>query len=69
MYVAYGTSSKSENQAFERAMKMLKYMDVKIKSMRLDKYYSSSSYVTKFDDTKVYVILKNGYCPNFRDLF
>ncbi len=56
MYVAYGTSLKSEKQAFDRAMKMLKYMDVEMKSVRLDKYYSSSSYVTKFGDAKVYII-------------
>ena len=58
MYVAYGTSLKSEKQAFDKAMNMLKCMDIEIKSVRLDKYYSSSSYVTQFGDSKVYVIPK-----------
>ena len=56
MYVAFGTSLKSEKQAFDRAMKMLKYSDVEIKSIRLDKYYSLPSYVDKFEDAKVYII-------------
>ncbi len=56
MYVAYGTSCKSEKQAFERAMKMLDHIDVEMKSVRLDKYYSFPSYVDKFRDTKVYII-------------
>jgi transposase len=56
MYVAFGTSLKSEKEAFDRAMDMLKNIDVTIKSVRLDKYYSLPSYVDKFGDAKVYVI-------------
>ncbi len=56
MYVASGMSLKSEKEAFDRAMEMIKKMDVKINSIRLDKYYSFSSYVDKFGDAKVYVI-------------
>ena len=56
MYVAYGMSLKSEKEAFDRAMEMLKNIDTKIESIRLDKYYSLPSYVDKFEDAKVYVI-------------
>lgn len=56
MYVAYGTSLNSEKQAFEKAMKMLESIDIQMKSMRLDRYYSLPSYVGRFGDAKVYVI-------------
>lgn len=56
MYVAYGTSMRSEKQAFERATKMLSEIDVEVKSMRLDKFYSLPFYVDKFSGAKVYVI-------------
>ena len=56
MYVAFGMSLKSEKEAFDRAMEMLKHIDVEIDSMRLDKYYSFPSYVDRFGKAKVYVI-------------
>ncbi len=56
MYVAFGMSLKSEKEAFDRAMKMQKHIDIEIESVRLDKYYSFPSYVDKFDEAKVYVI-------------
>ena len=56
MYVAFGMSLKSEKEAFDRAMEITKKIDVKINSIRLDKYYSFSSYVDKFGEAKVYVI-------------
>jgi transposase len=56
MYVAFGMSLKSEKEAFDRAMEMIQKIDVKIDSIRLDKYYSFSSYVDKFEDAKVYII-------------
>jgi transposase len=37
MYVCYGTSFKSEKEAFENGMEMLKGIDVVIDSIRLDK--------------------------------
>ena len=44
MYIAYGTSFKSEKEAFLSAIKMLKEMDteINIESLRLDKYYQQS---------------------------
>jgi transposase len=40
LYVAFGMSLKSEKEAFDKSMEMLKHIDVKIDSVRLDKYYS-----------------------------
>jgi len=55
--MAFGSSMKSEKE--DRAMMFLKTVDVKLKSVRLDKYYSESSYVSLFDkDTAVYIIPK-----------
>lgn len=56
MYVAFGMSLKSEKESFDKAMEMLKHIDVKIDSVRLDKYYSLPSYVDRFGKAKVYVI-------------
>lgn len=56
MYIAYGTSLKSEKEAFDKAVKMLESIDANMKSVRLDRYYSFPSYVDKFGDAKVYVI-------------
>jgi hypothetical protein len=42
-----------------RVINFIKTVDVKLKSVRLDRYYSESSYVSRFDkDTTVYVIPK-----------
>lgn len=56
MYICYGTSFRSEKEAFDKAMKMLEEIDIELKSIRLDKYYSFPSYVDRFEGTKVYVI-------------
>jgi transposase len=57
--MAFGSSIKSEKEAFDRAMVFLKTVDVKLKSVRLDRYYSESSYVSRFaSDTAVYIIPK-----------
>ena len=58
MYVCYGTSLKSEKDAFNKAMTMLKRLDVSIKSIRLDRYYSNPCDVKQFPDSKVYIIPK-----------
>ncbi len=51
---------KSEKDAFEKAIQLLKTADVELKSVRLDKYYSESAYMDYFDkETKVYVLPKN----------
>ena len=45
MYIAYGTSLKSEQEAFFEAVKMLKTVDIRIRSMRLDRYFSAEFYI------------------------
>jgi Transposase len=65
MYIAFGSSMKSEKEAFDNAINFIKTVDVKLKSVRLDKYYSESSYVSLFDkDTEVYVIPKKDAALN-----
>jgi transposase len=56
MYVAYGASFKSEKEAFNKAMEMCRDSGVNVESVRLDRYYSSPSYVDRFGDAKVYII-------------
>lgn len=56
MYVVYGTSFKSEKQAYDRAMKMLDEVGLTLKSVRLDRYYSFPSYVDRFGKAKVYIM-------------
>lgn len=45
MYVGFGTSFKSEKDAFEKALRVSKETGITIKSVRLDKYYSAEAYV------------------------
>lgn len=58
MYVCYGSSLKSEREAFDKAMQMLEEYNIKIDSIRLDKYYSNPCYVHLFKESKVYIIPK-----------
>jgi transposase len=65
MYVAWGSSMKSEKDAFEKAIQLLKTADVELKSVRLDRYYSKSAYMDYFDkETKIYVIPKKNSTLN-----
>lgn len=45
MYVCYGTSFKSEQEAFLSAIVMVKETGIRILSLRLDRYYSAQVYV------------------------
>jgi transposase len=45
MYVGYGTSFKSEKDAFEKALAVANKLEIKVNSLRLDKYYSAEAYV------------------------
>ncbi len=45
MYVGFGTSFRSEKEAYIIAVKMAKYSGIKIKSLRLDRYFSGQSTV------------------------
>lgn len=63
MYISYGTSFKSEKEAFLSAVKMLEEIraDINIKSLRLDRYYQQA-YVEyleeKLGKVKFYIIPK-----------
>lgn len=45
IYIAYGTSFHSEQEAYSEALRMAQEMDVNIKSIRLDRLYSMQKYV------------------------
>lgn len=45
MYICYGTSFRSEQEAFFRAIIMIKETNITIESLRLDRYYSAQFYV------------------------
>lgn len=64
MYICYGSSLKSEKGAYDRGMKMLSSIDVTLDSVRLDRYYSSPSYVDQFGKAKVFVIPKKNATLN-----
>ncbi len=61
MYIAYGSSLKSEKEAFLDAMGMLRNIDVNINSLRLDRYYQQA-YVKFLEEelgkVKFYIIPK-----------
>ena len=64
MYIAFGSSMKSERGAYDRAMKLLSSMGIELNSIRLDRYYSSPSYVDKLGETKVFIIPKKNSTLN-----
>ena len=64
MYLAYGSSMRSEKEAYDRATRMLSAIDVTLDTVRLDRYYSSSSCVDSFGDAKVFVIPKSNATLN-----
>jgi transposase len=64
LYLAFGSSMKSEREAYDRAMDLLSTLGLEMDSIRLDRYYSSPSYVDKLGDTKVFVIPKKNATLN-----
>jgi transposase len=58
MYITHGTSFKSEKDAYDQAMQMLRTLDVKVRSIRLDRYYSAQHYVDQFPNSTVYIMPK-----------
>lgn len=63
MYVGFGTSFKSEKEAYDLAVEMAKAAGIKINSMRLDRYFSSQStakfLANTFGEPKVFLIPKS----------
>jgi transposase len=64
MYIAFGSSMKSEKEAFDRAMTLLSSLDIELSSICLDRYYSSPSYADRFGDARVYIIPKSNATLN-----
>lgn len=62
IYVAFGTSYKSEKEAYNSAIEMLKANNINLNSVRLDRYYSGQSIVKQFAElakgVKCYLIPK-----------
>lgn len=62
MYIAFGTSFKSEQDAYNKAMQMAKGLGIKIKSVRFDRYYSCQQYARElnklFPGITIYLIPK-----------
>ena len=59
MYVGYGHSTKSEMDAFKKAMKIVKGLGIPIDQICLDKYFSSRKVLKLFKrKTAVYVLPK-----------
>ena len=52
MYIAFGSSMKSEREAFDRTMTVLSSLDIEMSSVMLDRYYSSPSYVDRFGNAR-----------------
>ena len=64
LYIAFGSSMKSEREAYDRAMDLLSSIGIGMDSIRLDRYHSSPSYMGKLGDTKVFVIPKKNATLN-----
>jgi transposase len=62
MHIGFGTSFKSENGAYHKALEIARKTGIKVESFRLDRYYSTQGYVKEleemFGDLKVYLIPK-----------
>jgi len=58
MYICFGTGMRSEKEAFDKAIEMLKRMDIDVYSTRLDKYYSYPRISDSFSDSRAYIIPK-----------
>jgi transposase len=56
MYTSFGSSMKSEREAYDRAIELLSSLGIEVVSMRSDRYYSSPTYVDKLGKTKVFII-------------
>jgi len=63
MYICSGTSLISEAKSFYKAIDMLRELDIKIKSIRLDRYYSFPCYAKLFPGAKFYIIPRKDAKP------
>jgi len=67
MYVGVGYSTKSEMDAFHKAMKMVKEFGISIDSIALDKYYSSRKVLKLFGNEDPVKYLKNYFQRNLSE--
>lgn len=58
MYVCYGSSLKSEKDAYNKSKLMLEKIGIRLKSIRLDRYYSNAIDVNHYKNCKIYFIPK-----------
>ena len=62
IYLAFGTSFKSEKAAYNKSKEMLKKHNISLESIRLDRYYSGQKIVKEFyeenKNVKCYLIPK-----------
>ncbi len=56
LYVAYGTSLRSEREAYDRALHWLEGQGIKVNSVRLDRYYSHPSDAARFRGAAFYFL-------------
>jgi len=56
LYVATGSSIRSERAAYEAALRWLDRMGVEVNSVRLDRYYSYPKEAARFNGARVYLI-------------
>ena len=60
LYVGFGTSFKSEKEAFLECLKIIEKNNIKLSNIRLDKYFSKQKYVRllkqKFPDVNISII-------------
>ena len=78
LYVCYGSNIRSEKEAFENAMKIIKNIQktagITIDSTRLDRYYSYQSTLKYFDDETIFYIIPKSNTTingpsNWRNIF
>ena len=60
MYVGFGSSMKSERDAYNKAKEMMEHLRIKMRTIRLDRYYSGQSTLGQFRGTTFYFIPKKG---------
>ena len=67
MHVGLGYSNRSEKDAFNKAIKMLKDIGVKTNSISPDKYYITKKTLKLFDkETAVYLSFQRKISPEYR---
>jgi transposase len=66
LYVAYGTSRRSEREAYDAALAWLKRQGLTVRSVRLDRYYCGPSDAARFPGAAFYVLPKKNIRVHFQ---